>query len=267
MEAEAQAGAAPLDEAPDLKLALIDFGMTARLPDALRENVVRLLLDVTENRGESVAETLVEMGDPVGAFDRQAYAREIAALVARNYDRSVGEVQAGTVMYELINISFQHGLRLPSELTLLAKALFNLDAVSRALDPSYNPLDAIRDYSNRIAEDRARRELSPSRLFKTATQTSDLLQALPHRVDVITRRMAANEFVIAVETPAVPALLEGLQKVANRIFAGLTLCGTVIASAMLMPYRRSLGTAGFVIAGALGIYLVVSILVTDRKRD
>jgi predicted unusual protein kinase regulating ubiquinone biosynthesis (AarF/ABC1/UbiB family) len=266
MEEEAVEKAAPLPD-DELRLAIIDFGMTARLPEQLRELVVRLLLDVTENRGEAVAETLVELGDPVEGFDRQAYEREVAALVARNHDRSVSEVQAGTVMYELINISFQHGLRLPSELTLLAKALFNLDAVTRALDPTYNPLDAIRSYANRIAEDRARREFSPARLFKTATQASDLLSNLPHRLDVISRRMAANEFAVKVEAPGINVLVQGLQKVANRIFAGLVLCGVVIASGMLMPYRRSLATWGFVIAAALGLYLVASILVTDRKRE
>ncbi|MDQ3696539.1 MAG: AarF/UbiB family protein [Gemmatimonadota bacterium] len=266
MEQEAQADAPRVPADIDVKLALIDFGMTARLSDALRERVVRLLLDLSENRGESAAELMVELSEQVAGFDRPSYERQIAALVARNHDRSVGELQAGTVMYELINISYQHGLKLPPELTLLAKALFNLDAVSRALDPTYNPLDAIREYGGRIAQHRARRELSPSRMFKAATETSDLLHELPHRLDVITRRLAANEIVLNIDTPGMPVLLQGLQKIANRIFSGLVICGLLVASAMLMPYRRVLGTTGFVIAGVLALYLVVTILFSDRKK-
>jgi len=39
----------------------------------------------------------------------------------------------------MISIAFREGLKLPAELTLLAKALFNLDAVTSALDPNFNP--------------------------------------------------------------------------------------------------------------------------------
>lgn len=264
MEQQAQAQA----EAPegDLRLALIDFGMTARLSDSLREAIVRLLLDLSDNRGDSVAETLIEVGQPIDPFDRPGYLRDVSALVARNYDQSVGDIQAGIVLYEVINISYQHGLRLPAELTLLAKALFNLDAITRALDPTTTPMEAIREYGNRIIDERAKRELSPRRLFQIASATSDLLGELPHRLDVITQRMAANDFGVKLDLPQLGMLLEGMQKIANRIFTGLVLTGLLIASAMLLPHQRSLGTAGFIIAAALGVYMVVTILMTDRRK-
>jgi hypothetical protein len=33
-----------------------------------------------------------------------------------------------------------------------------------------------------------------------------------------------------------------------------------------MPYRRSLATSGFVLAGAIGIWMVLSILWSDRTK-
>src|SRR5205085_2044531 len=119
----------------DVRIALIDFGMTARLSTALREQVVRLLMDIADNRGDDAGNVLVEIGEELPGFDRPAYVRGIAALMARNYDLTIGEMHTGKVLYELINISYQKSLRLPAELTLLAKALFNLDAVTRAVDP------------------------------------------------------------------------------------------------------------------------------------
>ncbi|MCY7379502.1 MAG: hypothetical protein LH467_09230 [Gemmatimonadaceae bacterium] len=86
-----------------------------------------------------VAATLIEQNEPTKDFDRAAYTREIATLVSRNVDLSAAEVQAGKVLFEVIDLSIQHGLRLPAEMTLLAKALFNLDGVTRSLDPAYTP--------------------------------------------------------------------------------------------------------------------------------
>lgn len=267
MEQQAQRNAPPQPADVDVRLALIDFGMTARLSTSLREQIVRLLMDVADNRGDDAGQTLVEIGEELRSFDREAYIRDIAALMAANYDLAVGELQTGKVLYELINISYQKGLRLPAELTLLAKAMFNLDAVSRALDPTYSPIDTIREYGNQIATDRARRELNPRRLYQLATESSGLLAALPHRLDILTQRLASNEFQTSIDVPQIVTLLEGLQKVANRIFSGLVLAGTVVASAMLIQYQRSLGMFGFVLAGVIGIYMVLSILWTDRHHD
>ena len=38
------------------------------------------------------------------------------------------------------------------------------------------------------------------------------------------------------------------------------------ASALLLPYRRGLGTTGFLIAGVVGLAMVVNILISDRRR-
>jgi ubiquinone biosynthesis protein len=266
MEAQAQQSAAPEPPDIDVRLSLIDFGMTARVSSALRDQIIRLLMDLSDNRGDDAAETLVEIGDELPSFDRANYVRDVAALMARNYDLAVSEVQAGAVMYELINISFQRGLRLPAELTLLAKALFNLDAVTRALDPSYSPIITIREYGNQIAADKARRELNPRKLLQLVMQGGDLLSALPHRLDLVTQRLASGDFATRVEVPQLMILLNGLQKVANRIFSGLVLAAIIVASAMLITTRKTLGTWGFIVAGAVSVWMVVAIWWGDRKK-
>ena len=267
IEVEAQREAAPAPAGDGrVKLALIDFGMTARLPGALRDGVVRLLLAIADDRGDDAAGVLVELGETLEGFDRAAYEREIATIVARNHDLTVGDIRAGLVLYEVINISFQHGLRLPAQLALLAKALFNLDAVSRTLDPSYSPIEAIRSYSTRVVDERTKREFSPQRLMQVASEAGDFIAVLPHRLDIITRRFAQNELGFKLDVPQMQVLLAGLQKVANRIFTGLVLTGLLIASAMLLPYHENLGTIGFIIAAAIGMYMVASIVFSDRRE-
>jgi ubiquinone biosynthesis protein len=265
IEQEAQKHAATTPRDIDVKLALIDFGMTARLSTKMRDHMVQLLMGLADNRGDEAAETLMAIGDPLPDFDRPTYTREIASLIARNYELAIGEVQAGKVLYELINISYQRGLRLPAELTLLAKTLFNLDGVTRGLDPMFSPTAAIRDYANQLTRERAKRDFSPRRLLHLVTQSADLVATMPHRLDVITQRLATGDFATRVDVPQMDTLLNGMQKVANRVFSGLVLAGVVVASALLMPHMRWLGTIGFVIAGVIGLYMVVSILVSDRK--
>ena len=250
----------------DVRLALIDFGMTAKLSASLREVIARLLLAVADNRGDEAAELLIEIGEPLPGFDRRAFSREAAAILARDVDLTVGELDVGKVLFQLVDTSFRNRLRVPAELTLLAKAMFNLDAITRALQTSYSPIPTMREFAGQIIADRAKRDLSPRRMIQLVAEGTEVALALPRRLDIITRRLANNDFEWKHDVPQLTLLMEALQKVANRIFSGVVLAGLLIASAMLLPSRRMLGTIGFIIAGAVGIWMVLSIAWTDRDR-
>ena len=265
-EVKAREEAAASADPGTVKLALIDFGMTAHLTESMRDSVVRLLLAMAENQGDEAADVLIAMGEHGEMFDRTAYVRDVSALIAKHADEAVADVPAGIVLFEMIGIGYREGLKLPAELTLLAKALFSLDAVTRALDPNFNPSETIREYASNIANERAKRDLSPRRLFQIAASTSDLMGALPRRLDTITERMARNDFAFRVDTPQLPMLLKGMEKIANRIFTGLVLAGLLIASSTLLQYWRRLGVICMVIAAGLGLYMIVSILINDRRN-
>jgi len=82
--------------------------------------------------------------------------------------------------------------------------------------------------------------MSPRRLFQMAAETSDLVRALPHRIDVITQKLVANDFAVRVEAPQLGSLLLGLEKVANRVFTGLVLGGLLVASSQLMAWKSGM---------------------------
>jgi len=83
------------------------------------------------------------------------------------------------------------------------------------------------------------------------------------KVDAI---VCGADFGFRVDAPQLNILLKGMQKIANRILTGLVICGALIASAMLQQYRPRLGTWGFGIAAAIGLYMVVTIAISDRKN-
>ncbi len=264
-EREALQVAPPAPTFLEPKLALIDFGMTAHLVPSMRDRCVRLLYGLADDQGEDVAEVLIEMGEALPDFDRATYVREINGLVASAHGADVAELEAGALLNNVIGASYQRGLRLPADLTLLAKTLVHLGGVTRALDPTFEPARAVRENVNEIVAARMRSRLNPRLVYRALSEGADLMSALPRRLDAITKRLADNELSAKLEVPQLGVLVDGLQKVANRVFSGLVLAGLIVASAMLLPHRRALGTAGFMIAGAIGLYMVGSILWTDRQ--
>jgi predicted unusual protein kinase regulating ubiquinone biosynthesis (AarF/ABC1/UbiB family) len=266
-EVESVAAASPTPADVDVRLGLIDFGMTARLSPTMRDLCLRMLLGLADERGNEVAEALEALGEPLPEFDRAGYVREISSIVSRNYNLSIGDMNTGHVLNELIMASFDAGLRLPAELTLLAKAMVHLDAVTRALDPTFDPMETVRAFMQEVAQDRVKTQLNSRQFYRVLSQSGELLSALPRRLDLITARLANNEFQARLDIPQVEHLLGGAQKVANRVFTGLVLAGLLVASGMLLPHRPALGTAGFLIAAGIALYMIVSILWNDRARD
>ncbi|MDQ3294456.1 MAG: AarF/UbiB family protein, partial [Actinomycetota bacterium] len=85
----------------DGRLALIDLGMVARLSPDLQDSLIRLLLAVSEGRGDQVADVLVSIGAPARDFDADRFRRSINTLVLRYQYASLGEIETGRVIGEL----------------------------------------------------------------------------------------------------------------------------------------------------------------------
>src|SRR5882762_1105327 len=128
----------------DDEIALLDLGMVARLLPGLRDNILRLLLAIAEGRGEEAAEVTIRLGEPKPRFEKADFTKRIAELVAENADASLTRLNAGKVVLEITKISADCWFRLPSEFTMVAKALLNLDRIVFTLDPNFEPTAIIR---------------------------------------------------------------------------------------------------------------------------
>jgi ubiquinone biosynthesis protein len=257
----------------DDQIALLDLGMVARLLPGLRDNVLRLLLAIAEGRGEEAAEVTIRMGEPKPRFDRSEFTKRIAELVAENADASLTRLNSGKVVLEITKIAADCWFRLPSEFTMVAKALLNLDRIVFTLDPNFEPTAIIRRRAIEILQRNLTQSLSPINLVGEIVELKEFLEKLPGRVNKILDTIGNNEFKIDVDAIDEKIVLEGLQKVANRISLGLVLAALIVGASMLMRVETSfriLGYPGFamiffLLAAIAGIGLAITIVMTDVK--
>ena len=256
----------------DGRLALIDLGMVSRLSAARQESLLKLLLSVAEGRADQTADVASQIGRKLEDFDRAATERAIADLVTRYKDATLQDVQAGAVIMQMSRIAGEHGLRLPSELTLLGKTLLNLDEIARTLAPGFDASESIRRNAAALMQERMRRSLSIAGAFSALTEFRTFVEALPSRLNRVMDAVSTNEFKLKMEVIDEGALIEGFQKVANRIALGLVLAALIVGAAMLMQVRTTftiLGYPGlamllFIAAAAGGLWMAISILSGDR---
>jgi hypothetical protein len=104
-------------------------------------------------------------------------------------------------------------------------------------------------------------------------ELKEFVEHLPTRVNKILDAVANNELKIGVDAIDEKLLIEGLQKVANRITLGLILAAMIVGAALMMDVESSFTLFGypglpivfFLIAGIGGVALVINILFKDIK--
>jgi predicted unusual protein kinase regulating ubiquinone biosynthesis (AarF/ABC1/UbiB family) len=259
----------------DDRIALLDLGMVSRVSPDMREKLLRLLLAVSEGRGDEAADLSVAIGEKMGGdgMDPQSFRREIVALVGEHEGLPVREINVGMLVVRLSRIAADSGVRMPRELTMLGKALLNLDAVARALAPDFDPNAAVRRRAAEIASRQMKAQLSPGNLLAAAMETAELVQKLPGRVNRILDRLTDEQLRLGVDVIDEVTLVEGFQKVANRIATGLVVAALIVGAAMLMGVETEFrifgypGLAMVCFAGAVGVgvWLLYDILAHDRK--
>jgi predicted unusual protein kinase regulating ubiquinone biosynthesis (AarF/ABC1/UbiB family) len=255
---------------PEGRLAILDLGMVVAVPPRIQEKVVRLLVAIGDDNGEQAALVLAEMGQPLPHYDAAAFRDDVTHLVSEAVSEGP-DLQAGRVLVELSRTAGAHGLRPPPEMSMVGKALLNLDQSTLHLDPHFAPAEAIRENVRNILRGGLR--TSSGDLVTAALDAKEFTAQLPHRANRILDNLANGEFRVRVDAMDEERLHRVLQRLANRLTLGIVIAATILGAALLMQVptdHRILGYPSiamvlFIAAILGGASLAVWIVVTDRK--
>ncbi|WP_229792261.1 ABC1 kinase family protein [Cognatilysobacter bugurensis] len=259
----------------DGRLALFDLGMVAHIPPRQRDRLFQLLFAAVDGRGEDVVREAIAMGTRLEDFDETRYQREVSQLVAkfsahRSHSRGLSE---GRLVLELTRLGTACGLRTPSELSLLGKTLLNLEIVCSALAPELDVKSVVEGHLNQVMQDRMRQSMSPAKLAGDLMDMQALMRDAPRKVSDVLGLLAENRLQMRVTGLEESHLMENLQKIANRITAGLVTAALIVASALVMRVDvgptlfgyPAIALVMFLIGSALGLTIVISALMRDRR--
>jgi predicted unusual protein kinase regulating ubiquinone biosynthesis (AarF/ABC1/UbiB family) len=258
----------------DHRLALVDLGMVGRLTPAAQEHLFALTLAIAEGRVDEAAAAAIALSERREDFDETALRRTVAAMVSRYHGVALKELNVGRVILEIVRAGARHGLMMAPDLALLGKTLLNLDEIGRVLDPDLDVNALIRDHAVALMRRRLWRMVRPSNAWPAVMEARELAERLPARINRILEALARNDLRLNVELIDHGSIIQGLQKVANRIALGLVLAALIVGAAMLMQVPTTatiLGYPGlamvlFLAAAGGGLWLAWTIVASDVRR-
>ncbi|WP_324719175.1 ABC1 kinase family protein [Salinimicrobium sp. HB62] len=254
------------------KIALIDLGMVAQFSRKMKDFLLRLLLALSKNNGEEIADILLRMSNKREENSEEQFRRQINIMVQEGQNSTAKDMQTGKLLIQMNRSAAMNGIHLPVEVNILGKILLNMDQIIAFLAPEYDLREAVRNYMNKLLQNKMLNELKPEEVLSILLDSKKLVENLPDRIDKITENLARNEFRFAIDAIDEKRLTDGFQKVANRITLGLIIASMIIGAAMLMSVPSAFTIFGypglaiifFLLAAVAAIYLSYTILFKDE---
>ena len=258
----------------DGKIALLDLGMVGHTTVEMQEHLLKVLLETSEGHGETVADIVVRMSQTTEEFDQVEFKRRVGQLIAVKQGQQLQHLNVGRSLLDVSRHGADTGLTVPSELTLLGKTLLQLDEIGKQLDPSFDPNAAIRRNVGDLISRRMGKDSSPAQMFKSLLDVKEFVTALPGRLNKVMDAVTNHDLEVKVKAVDATLVMEGFQKVANRIATGLVLAALIVGASLLMQVRTTFTIWGypglamlcFLAAATGGVWLVVTILAYDQKQ-
>jgi len=259
----------------DGKVALLDMGMVGHLTPGMQQNLIKILIAVSEGKGEEAAEIVCQMSETTKEFDIYTFKKAIAAIVVARQGQALQDINVGKTLLQVTRIATDQGLSVPSDLTMLGKTLLQLDEVGKILDPDFDPDAAIRRNVTEIMTKKLAKDTSKGSFFAALLDMKQFVAALPVRLNKIMDAVTNKDLEVKVRAVDAPIIMEGLQKIANRVTTGLILAALIVGASLMMRIESSwkllgypgIGIVCFLAAAAGGFYLVISIFVSDRRSQ
>lgn len=229
----------------DDRIVLLDHGLVVNVPPRLQKILIKLLLAICEGDGSRAAELAEDAGVHGDDFSSTEFRIEIERIVADNVNQSVEQMNSGAALMRIHQTAGQHDLKLPIEVILLGRAMMQLDEVVSCLDPGFNPNEKIREQAAEVMRRHSGQEISLSSLYQTLLETTEFAQQLPARANKFADLIANNKLQVKVQAVDENRLISGLNKVANRISAGLIIAAMIIGAALMMRLETHWTVLGY----------------------
>lgn len=255
----------------DGRIAILDCGMVGRLDPRTQQILTEMLLAIVDLDARRCSQLTLELAEGGQQVNLNDLTKDFDKMLRKYYNRSISQINFSEVIYEVLQVSRNNRLRLPSNMGLYAKTLANLEGVARGFYPQINLLDQIRP----LMADVFRRQLLGERpaetLLRIGLDFKSLSLRSPRLVELLLDRITSETLRWNINIKQLDLLSLSLKDSANRlsfsILVGSLIMGAAIISTGSATTQVSiLSNVLFAVASFLGLWLIVSIMRSDKLK-
>lgn len=250
----------------------VDFGMMGRINRQEREDFSDLITHLVRRDDRRTTETVLKLTTSDKEPDRAQLERDITEFIDQFFYLPLKDIDAGTVIHQMLEILSRHGLRIRPNLFLMLKALGTADGLGRLLDPEFELARHVEPFVRKIQANRLHLARLATDMFESTSEFLFLLKEVPRELRAILKQARQGRMTIEFQHRGLEQLLYTQDRTSNRIAFAIVLAALIIGSSLIVlsgipPKWHEIpviGLLGFVVAGIMGFWLLLSILRRGR---
>lgn len=253
---------------PDNHICFLDFGMMGRLSRQNRDDFTDLVLYIVARNERKVMESVLKLTNHYEDVNRDALSRDLSEMLDRYLYLPLKELEAGKILQDLLELVSRHQIFFKPNFYLMMKAITTVEGVGRILDPDLELLKLAQPFMKKVKSDRLRLNRIAEEAGLATSEYVDLLRDLPEELRSILSQLRQGRMKLEFEHRGLSDLRVALDQVSNRISFAIVLASLIIGSSLIIlsgiPPKWNdipiIGLIGFLLAGVMGFWLLLSIL-------
>jgi ubiquinone biosynthesis protein len=253
---------------------LLDYGMMGSFSPPFRSSIAYLIAGLAEKNHQEVMDSILEMSEEGFAPNPGKMLSDVEAFSDQHLNQPLRDIKLGEVLNKLLEMLRNNHLRMKGSFYLGAKALTQVEAIGRALNPDLNFIKIGEPYAMRQIEGK----YHPSRILALAQklfgESLDFLEDFPHDFRQLYQRIKHGKINIPLQHKIDPEGFEPLRKtldsIANRLTnailtASVLICSSILVLSGLPPKLGGVSIVG--LAGLIwGTYLCLRLVLSIWKH-
>lgn len=256
------------------QIVLIDLGMTGRLDQRTRTVLKEMIFAVAKQDSPALAEGLLRFaGTEADPEDYPALLADLDVIVKEFGTVDLAELDIAAFLTALTQMAGRHNIEVPSTVTTIGRALVTLEGLLDEFIPDVNMIEIISDH---IATSKSLKNATKDEIKSLGVEGHQALHATLStmtELKTVARMLTRGQLRVNMELVGSEEPFQLLSDMVNRLTMALIVVGLFVGSSIVYYAGMKpiifgipvIGFMGYVVAFALGVWIVIDIYLKGRK--
>jgi ubiquinone biosynthesis protein len=240
-------------------LGFVDFGMVGRLSKRVRSSIADMFLALANEDYDRLAYEYIELSTQSVDVDREAFARDLRALLSPFFGLTLKSVNMGKMLLDSSSIAFKHQVYLPSELLLFFKSIVTIEGLGRTIKEDFDILPYVYDFSTEIIKLKYDPGMLAAELTGFYREMISLARIVPSELKNYLRKVNTPGYAKPIEIHGLDEMNRLFSNIARLIFfsilnASLIIGGALCAGLPNMPAYYGVSLLSWVLFGIATLF-------------
>lgn len=253
---------------PGNVICYLDFGMMDSVDKRTMSTFTDLVSGYVLRDKTVLADATMRLVEWDENPDLHSLEDDIQGFMDQHLNKPLEGMNLGEIVRESLVLFARHGLRMPSDIFLMLKAVSEAQSIGLMLDPSFDIFTRITPFIKRMQRGGGR----PRGFLEDFLVVGAHLRKLPLDLHDLLRQLKQGKGTVRIEHRGLEPLISGINRSSNRLAFSFIVASLIIGSSVIMTTSTGptvdglpiLGLLGYAVASVLCIWLVIQIRRSGR---